>query len=442
MVKNRIERGLYRNGVKSMSTVLLAGFFSAAAGALLLYAVSTPLAGFFPGEKMVEISLKAFAPLILCSAILGIYRGYFEGMGSRVPTNISRLVEAVVTATGSLLFVFIARGYGEKVGALLHDSHFASGFAAAGVVAGYLCGSILSFLFLGLVYILYKTGYNRLLKKDPTRVAEARGGLIRELTGILPTIIFPILFLRLYRFANLWIYKGQLSTEEEILKGIGIIGSFYGKITVLMSLAIVLILLICGGGKKRNKKQLMQNEFRTGKQILTEELQKLFLLAFPIAGSYISLSEVLLKTIFKTASQNDCRLFMVAGGSVIFISLGVYLYRLLISLQLKKQVVIVQAVAFIFQLVFMLFIVKLPTVGNLSFSALSLGVAEMMFWIVFCLGQLFILLKGYRLRLPWGNLVFLPLIRTLVMVVVQILVVNLLKATIPSWIICILGIGM
>lgn len=442
MVKTRIEKGLYRNSIRSMSTVLLTGIFSAIIGALALYMAASGLAGLFPGEKMVEISLHLFALLLLCRTVLGIFRGYFEGMGSRVPTDVSRLVEAVVTATGALLFVFAATGYGEKVGALLHNEHFGAGFAAAGVVIGYLCGNVFSLLFLGFVYILYKKGYNRLLKRDNTRVFEQRSGIVREAMVLLPSVLLPVFFLKLYRLVNLWIYGQQLSGEEDRLKGIGIIGSFYGKTTVLMALAVVLILFFCEGGKRRNKKQLIQNEFRTGKQMMTEELQKLFLLALPVAGSFIALSDVFLKTVYQTASRNDCRLLAIAGGSVVFISLGVYLYRLLSFLQVKKQVIIVQAGAFILQLVFMIFFVRLPAIGTLTFSGLSLGAAELVFWILFSLGQLIILLKIYRLRLPWGNMVLFPLIRTVIMVAVQILIVQLLKEVIPSWTIFLLGIGM
>ena len=441
MVKKRIEKKLYINSKKSMKIIFSTGLILSLAGGALLYFGAAWIAGLFPEARMVEISLKLGSPLLVCQTMLGILRGYFEGMGTKVPTDISRLVEAVITATGALLFVFVTAGYGEKVSALLHNEHFTAGFAAAGVVFGYLCGTLLSLLFLSFVYVLYSKGYNRLLKKDLTRVPEAGSGLFLELFSSFPAILGQILFLKFYRLVNLYLYGRQLSAEE-VTSGIDIIGSFYGKITVLMALAVALILFFSEKKKKRDRKQLIQHEAKAGRLLFAEELQKLFFLAAPAMGSFIALSEALLKTLYTSGSQAESLLLGIGGVSLVFISLGMYLYRILLSQHLHKQLFFVQTTAFVLQLLFMLLITKLPPLGNFSLLNLSLGIAELVFWIVFSLGQLAVLMKIYRLRFPWGNIFLVPLIRAAIMTVVQVVIVQLLKQLLPSGMVCILAIGL
>lgn len=440
MVKSRISKNLYRNSMRSMKTTLLVGFFSSSIAAVVLYFASAPLGSLLFGTNLVEISLKLFAPLLVLTTILGIFRGYFEGMGTHVPTQISRLVEAVVMATGSFVFSFLTMNYGKKIGTLLHNTHFEAGFGAAGVVAGYLSGGLLAILFLGFVDILYKQAYTRLLKKDMTKVVETRISLIKEIFTTLPGCLLPLLCIRLYRLTNLYLYGSYRLKGEEALSGIRIIGSFYGKTSVLMALAVVLILFFTKGQSRMGRKPLSHNEFRTVRQVMGEELHRLFALAMPVMGTFLVLAETLLKTLYGSGGRTEYTLLGLSGISLVFISLGVYLSHILDSLQMKKQMILLQFAAFFLQTLAMLFLQKLPAVGGLLLSDLSLGLAELIFWLIFSIGQLLILIKIYRLRLPWGRIFLAPSLQTMVMIIVEVIIVQLLKSSLPYWGVCILAV--
>lgn len=440
MVGTRIAKKMYRNSIKAASTVVLAGFLSSLLGGGLLYLLSDIITEKFFGTAMAGISLKLFAPLLVTGCLLRIYRGYFEGTGTGVPTEASRLIEGLITATGVFIFVYLAGDYGTKVGALLHNEQFSFGFKAAGAVAGYLCGSILALVFMGFVYILYKTAFNRLLKRDLNRSGEKRKELLKAIYAGIPLILLEILFIRLYRIVNIYLYSLYRPAGSDFTQWIGDTGSFYGKVSVLMVLAIVIVLWFSARDKHRSRKHLVRDEFRNGKQLMAEELGRLFAIALPIGVSFIILAEQILKTLFGNASQVESNMLRVGGVSVILISLGVYLYRMLFTLQLKKQGILIQLVAFIGQTVIMVILNRTPFLAQLSLNRLSMGIAEFVFWFVFSAAALVVLMRLYRIRLRWSMILLPPMIQTFVMLLIEVLIVGLLGDKLSAWMVCGLAI--
>ncbi len=441
MVESRISREQYRNSIKTMETVFATGFLSSLVGAALVFFLAKPVGNLFFDGNMIEVSLKLFAPLLALNCMVGIFRGCFEGMGTAIPTRVSRLVEAIITATGTFLFVFAAGSYGAKVGALLHNEHFEAGFHAAGVVAGYLCGSVLACFFLSFVYVLQQKGFGRLQKKDMSRGVESRGYLVRMIFSTLPMVILEVFFLKLYRLVNLYLYGRSRLQGENRQAGIDLIGSYYGKISVLMALAIVILLFFVEENKK-SKRQSQQNEFKSGKQLMADRLERLFALALPITANFLVLSGVLLKALYGNGSQTDSLLMGIGGISVIFAALGVFLSRTMLSLERKKQVIIFQLAAFAVQTAIVVILNRQAATEGFSLADLSLGVGELVFWILFSVSQLISLIKFYRLRLPWGRMLIVPIIQTSVMLLVELVFVQLLQKTLPAWLVCLLAAAL
>lgn len=442
LVRDRVEKGVHKNSLRSMHTMMIAGSFLACLGAVILYGTSGYLLALFPGKKQVEISLLLFAFLLPFSTWIGLFRGYFAGIRNEGVIKLSRLVEAIITLSGVFIFVFIFQDYGSKVADLLHNPNFQQGFGAAGVVAGYLFGAVLSLLFLLFFYILHKTGYNRLLKKDLGRSIERKGKILKEGMGLLPAILLPIFLFKFYSISNLWIYGQQMIKQEEILRGIGVIGSYYGKTLVWVSLAVVFVLFLCEDQRRRGKSFILSKDVKSDRQRIGEQVKKLFAVTIPVGGSMVILSETLLKAVYDKASRTDYRMLAVGGITVIFISLGIFGYRLLTQLSCKKQIVFIQAVAFFLQFVCMLFLVKLPAVGNIQFTHLSMGLSQLVFWVIYGSGQLLLLLKFFRLRLPLSNFILVPLLKTLVMMVVQLMLLFLLGKAVESWMLLWLTLGI
>lgn len=49
-----------------------------------------------------KLALQVLAPTILVVAVMGCMRGYFQGLGTMVPTAVSQIVEQIINAAVSI----------------------------------------------------------------------------------------------------------------------------------------------------------------------------------------------------------------------------------------------------------------------------------------------------------------------------------------------------
>ena len=75
-------------------------------------------------------TLKVLAPALFIVAVLGVMRGYFQGMGTMVPTAISQVLEQIINAhlkirkafLGWCIAIFVETSLDTAIGRLKEDS--------------------------------------------------------------------------------------------------------------------------------------------------------------------------------------------------------------------------------------------------------------------------------------------------------------------------------
>ena len=115
---------------------------------------------------MSAIAMKILAVNLIFASVLGLYRGFFQGMGTMVPTALSRFLEEVLC----LIVMLVAAGkmgeYGSKVGALLQNPNYEQAFGAAGGILGLVIGSLVPLLFLLVVFFMVQSSFRKKERKE------------------------------------------------------------------------------------------------------------------------------------------------------------------------------------------------------------------------------------------------------------------------------------
>ena len=112
--------------------------------ALLLYFGAKSLAVQF-GKPGLETPLRILAPTTFIVAVLGCFRGYFQGFGNMVPTAISQIAEQVINAVVSILA-------SSQVTLIISSGNKAE-LRAAGGTMGTLAGAFVSLMIIAGLYI-------------------------------------------------------------------------------------------------------------------------------------------------------------------------------------------------------------------------------------------------------------------------------------------------
>lgn len=135
----------------------------------LVIGVICGLIAFFGGEWLASTfyhapsagrALKVLAPTLTIACILGVFRGYMQGLGNMVPTAISQIFEQIVNAFVSVFAAYELLNYGYSVSTMLSESKAeanAISYGAAGGTLGTCLGAATALLVLIIIYLKRKS---------------------------------------------------------------------------------------------------------------------------------------------------------------------------------------------------------------------------------------------------------------------------------------------
>lgn len=266
LIRIRIQKGQGKNAHRVFKASLVLCVLYSAAGSLVLLCG----AGFLM-EKLFRVSYGAFTmqllvPAYILSVFSQAFRGYFQGMGSAVPTGISRILEKLILFVLGLIFCFLFRSYGEKVSALLVNPEFSASFSSAGIAVGLDLAMLFVVLFLLFVYQTNKRNLKN-NARETMRLSERMGELAYNVAAaILPWAAYGLMS-RIPILGGMALY--QQGIVENVKGGIGVCGAFYGKylaVVLLFSMIVKLPLVSLEGavlGAYRRE------EFKSGREKLS-----------------------------------------------------------------------------------------------------------------------------------------------------------------------------
>jgi len=107
LVAARVSRGQYKNANRIFMGSLCFALISGGIAMFFVLFFAEFLAANVMAEPMSAVALRMLAPTLLIVAVMGVFRGYFQGLGSMTPTAISQIVEQIFLVVFSLLFADI-----------------------------------------------------------------------------------------------------------------------------------------------------------------------------------------------------------------------------------------------------------------------------------------------------------------------------------------------
>ncbi len=160
-------------------------------------------------------ALRTLAPTVWIMAYLGVFRGYFQGRGTMVPTACSQVFEQIINAIISIVAGSYLFNEALKVEILKNETGtgYSNAWGAAGGTIGTGSGAFAALLFLFLLFLAYRGTARRQAKKDRSGVLESYGDITRILFfTVVPVILSSAIYnvnsvidngLLAYNFASL-----------------------------------------------------------------------------------------------------------------------------------------------------------------------------------------------------------------------------------------------
>jgi stage V sporulation protein B len=325
LVSVRVAAGQRRNAFRVFIFALI---FSAIVGLIssaLIFFNADFIATSIFGSELSASALRVLAPGLFIVAILGVFRGYFQGMGTMIPTAISQVVEQIFNAIISIVGAIILIGVGIRATQSLRATGdtYALSYGAAGASLGTVIGALVALLFLLFAYYMYRNTLRRQLRADRTKRKE---GMDRVALVFMMTIV-PIMFttavyninnlLDLALFNNIMRAQGYDTDTYIALQGI-----YTGKYLVLINIPLAMANGLAASVIPSLTKLVAGKDNKAIQGKIGQILRLTTLIAIPCFVIYVILASPLMILLFNDPSTTPATLLSIGAVTVVMYSLA------------------------------------------------------------------------------------------------------------------------
>lgn len=307
----RVARHQYKNAQAIFRCSII--FAAALSGTLALITfIGAKWISIFMFGGIVEVApaLRVLAPTAFVCAVMGVFRGYTQGLGNMAPTAFSQVVEQIFNAVVSVAAaaILISRG---------------AAFGAAGGTLGTFMGAVSSLVFLYLVYSSYRPQLARRMKEDPTqKLLEDKE--IYRMIGF--TIIPLVLTSTIYQISSLL----DSALFSNILKALGyqtsFISSLYGiyssKYQLLINLPIGITAAISVAMMPGIAGAIALKRHDQVREQMDLAIRVTMLLAIPCTVGVAVMGGPIMQMLFNDTTTLPGRMLIIGAVTIIFYSLS------------------------------------------------------------------------------------------------------------------------
>ena len=436
MVSVRLARKQYRNSVRILRAALVyATVVGALAAAVIWFG-----ADFFAREVFfmpyAAFALKTLAPTVWIMAYLGVFRGYYQGRGTMVPTALSQVFEQIVNAivsvaAGSWLF-----NQAIKVEILNGESGsgYSNSWGAAGGTIGTGAGAFTALVFLLLLFAAYQRTIRKKVRRDRSGSLESYGTITKILFfTVVPVVVSSAIYnvnsvldngLLAYNFKS-------LGMEEEFISQWGV---YTGKYHLLINVPMAVSNALSSSLIPSVSRAVATGDRRMVKKKVAAAIRFSLLIAIPSAVGLTVLAGPVNNLLF--SGDNDLAVQMTLYGSiaVVFYSVSTVTNAILQGIDRMRLPIVHALTALVLHLAAMEVMVLVFHMG-----IFSMVFANILFAVIMCFLNHRSIRKilGYRQEVK--KTILLPAAVSAVMGAAAVGVYKLIHLGIQSNAVCTLG---
>ena len=323
MVSARVTLKKWR---ETQRVLLVAILFAVGIG--LVFALLTYFGADFFCTKVMRmplaaIALKWMAPTIFIMAVLGVLRGFFQGLQTTVPTAISQILEQIINALVSVGMAFVLFNYGQELALSADGASYAAAWGAAGGTIGTGAGALFALIFMSVLFFMYSDTLKRHASKDRHRKIA---GYKRLFQILILTAVPVILSTAAYNSIDIFdsaIFNHSMSKAGIAVQEYSAIWGDYNNaylvlihlpIALASAIAVALVPSLTAAFVKKDKKTVLKRMDLTVRVTL--------LIAIPFAFALMVVGGNVAKLLFGNISAEAERYLVFGGLAVIFFSLS------------------------------------------------------------------------------------------------------------------------
>ena len=409
VVAQRVANGEYRNARRVFKASLIFAFLIGSLCFILVFIFAEQISA-WSSEPMSYLALQMLAPTLLIVAVMGVFRGYFQGLGTMVPTALSQIFEQIFVVAVSLIGAYFMMSYGEKIGAVLGDENYAYAYGAGGAAIGPGVGALVGLAFLIFVYMINKKGMDRKVRRDLTYKDESYMQIFRI---VLLTIFPVVLSTAIYNMTSIVDQKmyHQIMTDMGLTATKSVNwGVYTGKYRVLINVPIAIANAMCssitpaiaGLHAQRKKKEIREK--------IALAMRFVSIISIPSAVGLAFMARPIIDLLFNYEIEKAIVMMQFGSVAIVFYSISTLTNGVLQGIGKLSKPVIHSAISLALHCILLFVLLRFT---NLNIYAVV--ISSMFFALLMCILNAYSIGRELHYRQEWIRTFVLPAIASIAM---------------------------
>lgn len=416
MVSARVAVGERKNAHRVFKCALGIAVITGTAGCLIVFFGADFLTSVVFKTPMSFFALRVLAPTLIIVAVLGVIRGFFQGLGTMMPSAVSQILEQIVNAVVSVVAAFILFGYGMRIGGVLGQADtYAAAYGAAGGTLGTGIGALVALIFVIFIFMIYRPSMKRGERREALQgkvKKESYQSIIRILILTIVPVLLSTTIYNLSSIVDQGIFKNIMNADPayDAFAISEMWGIFTGKYKVLINVPISIASAIAASCVPSLAAAYANRDKAEVRAKISSAMHFVMVIAFPCMIGYIVLASPIMQLLFGDAREMPAYMMQLGAVSIVFYSISTLSNGILQGI---NRLIIPVRNAIIALVLHIVFLVVLLKVFDLHIYAVVIATA--FFALLMCILNGISVQKYSRYKLKIGKTFIKPAIASVIM---------------------------
>lgn len=318
LVSARMAKRQWRNAFRVFCCSLAFAAVVGLAATLLVFFGADAISANVMESPLSVYALKVLAAGLFIVAILGVLRGYFQGLGTMIPTAVSQIIEQIVNAVVSIAGAVILFRIGSAAGEEQGEELLGPAYGAAGGTLGTVAGAVSALLFLLFAYFVYRRVIRRQIRTDRSRKTEGYGRILKVLILTIIPVIFSTAIYNINQILDLTIFNkimaAQGFSEKEYM---ALQGIYTGKYNVLINVPLAMANGLAASVIPSMTAAVAARDRELVHSKIDQTIRLTMLIAIPCFVGFIVLASPVMVLLYNDSSKTPAALLAIGSVTVV-----------------------------------------------------------------------------------------------------------------------------
>ncbi len=363
-------------------------------------------------------ALKVLAPGLFIVAVMAVLRGYFQGLGTMIPTAVSQVIEQIVNAVVSIAGASVLFGMGTRLGNETGEDLLGPAYGAAGGTLGTVTGALTGLIFLLFVLWMFRGGIRKRLRHDRTKKTETYSHILKVLLLTAVPVVFSTAIYNINQIIDLTVFnhvmdaQGYAESEYIALQGI-----YTGKYDPLINVPMAIPNALCTSLVPSLTMVVMTKQRKKVHYQIDQILRLTTILTIPSCVGFLVLASPLMVLLYNDPSATPANLLMLGAVVIVLYGWASITNSVLHGLNYMSSPAKHAAIALVVHLA--VFVVMLVV---FRMNVYALPASNIVFALTMCYLNQRKIRKVCGFKMNFGHLFIKPLIASAIMGVITFLI--------------------